>query len=111
MRREVRSAKLPMTMRHGANDAMTPDRMDAARELLAFYLEAGVDALVGETPFDRLSATQIETASDGTANSAPERNPVRASALAPTAPAMRPSAGAAPAAPDVAVMAAREAAR
>ena len=35
---------------------MTPDRTKAARELLAFYLEAGVDALVGETPVDHLAA-------------------------------------------------------
>jgi DNA polymerase len=34
---------------------MTPDRDTAARELLAFYLEAGVDALVGETPVDRFA--------------------------------------------------------
>ena len=27
---------------------MTPDRTKAARELLAFYVEAGVDALLGE---------------------------------------------------------------
>ena len=35
---------------------MTPDRTKAARELLAFYLEAGVDALVGETSVDHLAA-------------------------------------------------------
>jgi hypothetical protein len=35
---------------------MTPDRAKAARELLAFYLEAGVDALVAETPVDHLVA-------------------------------------------------------
>src|SRR5712692_6766810 len=35
--------------------AMTPDRNKAVRELLAFYQEAGVDALVGETPVDRLA--------------------------------------------------------
>jgi uracil-DNA glycosylase family 4 len=34
---------------------MTVDRNQAARELLAFYQEAGVDALVGETPVDRLA--------------------------------------------------------
>ena len=33
---------------------MTPDRARAARELLAFYLEAGVDALLGEAPVDRV---------------------------------------------------------
>ena len=34
---------------------MTPDRAKAARELLAFYLEAGADALVGELPVDRMA--------------------------------------------------------
>jgi hypothetical protein len=34
---------------------MTPDRTKAARELLAFYLEAGADALLGEEPVDRFT--------------------------------------------------------
>jgi DNA polymerase len=34
---------------------MTADRNHAVRELLAFYQEAGVDALLGETPIDRLA--------------------------------------------------------
>jgi hypothetical protein len=33
---------------------MNPAYAKAATELLAFYLEAGVDALVGEAPVDRL---------------------------------------------------------
>ena len=33
---------------------MTPDRSKAARELLAFYVEAGVDAAIGEAAKDRL---------------------------------------------------------
>ena len=41
---------------------MTPDHTRAARELLAFYAEAGVDALLGEEPVDRLSAAQLESA-------------------------------------------------
>ena len=36
-------------------DRMTPDRNKAARELLAFYQEAGVDVPIGETPIDRLA--------------------------------------------------------
>ena len=83
---------------------MTPDHARAARELLAFYAEAGVDALLGEEPVDRLSAAQIESAP------APEPRtelprpalPLRA------APEIAPGA---PATPEVAVMAAREAAR
>ena len=34
---------------------MTPDRPKAARDLLAFYLEAGADALLGEEPVDRFA--------------------------------------------------------
>jgi uracil-DNA glycosylase family 4 len=84
---------------------MTPDHARAARELLAFYAQAGVDALVGEEPVDRLSAAAIT------------REPVPAAPLAPqplmprTMPAPRPAADNAPAAPEIAVMAAREAAR
>jgi uracil-DNA glycosylase family 4 len=35
---------------------MTPDRTKAARELLAFYLEAGADALLGEETVDRFGS-------------------------------------------------------
>ena len=87
---------------------MTPDRARAARELLAFYLEAGVDALVGEMPVDRLAG-----------NEAPAETP-RAEA-APVAAARRPPpqpspasgspVSAAPLAPEAAVMAARAAAK
>ncbi|HVY58297.1 MAG TPA: uracil-DNA glycosylase family protein [Xanthobacteraceae bacterium] len=92
---------------------MTPDRI-AARELLAFYVEAGVDCPISETPVDRFAAADE-----------PEAR------LAPTeteAPPPQPSAGrpplagrpaSVPAAPETvvppsaeqAVMAAREAAR
>ena len=34
---------------------MNQDRNQAARELLAFYLEAGVDAVLGETAVDRFA--------------------------------------------------------
>src|SRR6266436_676946 len=34
---------------------MSLDRNHAARELLAFYLEAGVDAVLGETAVDRFA--------------------------------------------------------
>jgi DNA polymerase len=81
---------------------MTPDHTRAARELLAFYAEAGVDALLGEEPVDRLSAAQLE--------SAPAAAEPRAELPRP-APAPRAAPDSAPAAPEVAVMAAREAAR
>jgi DNA polymerase len=89
---------------------MSPDQASAARELLAFYLEAGVDSVVGETPVDWLAAAQLGSAT-------PEAEPARPS-LRPAAearpvppPMLAAPAAAAPASPDVAVMAAREAAR
>jgi uracil-DNA glycosylase len=47
---------------------MTPDRSKAARDLLAFYAEAGVDAPLGEAPLDRL-AEVIPTHSGGSVTS------------------------------------------
>jgi DNA polymerase len=41
---------------------MTPDPAKAARELLAFYVEAGVDACVNETPNDLLAADGLDAA-------------------------------------------------
>jgi uracil-DNA glycosylase family 4 len=88
---------------------MTPDRAPAARELLDFYTEAGVDALVGEAPADRLATARAETVTVDAAAPLPERQPVTRLqpslleaplAAAPVAPA-----------PDLALMAAREAAR
>jgi DNA polymerase len=101
---------------------MTPDRIEAARALLDFYAEAGVDALVGETPLDRLSVARIDLAPPAIVEQTrdvaqtPERAPItRAPDMRPRiAPVPNPDtnfAGAAPAAPDIAVMAAREAAR
>jgi DNA polymerase len=96
---------------------MTPDRAKAARELLAFYLEAGVDALVAETPVDHLVAEAPPAPGPATTTlaSAPiaptpsrvqtSRAPLTRGAPAPAAPAI------APLAPDTAVMAARDAAR
>jgi DNA polymerase len=70
----------------------------AARELLAFYAEAGVDALVGEEPVNHFAPEIAETP-----RAAPARTPEIKSA--PAAPL--PSA--APPAPDIAAMEAREA--
>jgi uracil-DNA glycosylase family 4 len=95
---------------------MTPDRSKAARELLAFYAEAGVDAAIGEQANDLLSQPEPppaaerprnvagNVASDGGA--APTRAPDPRLSPPPPRPAV-----AAPPAPDAAVMAAREAAR
>lgn len=86
---------------------MTPDPEKAARDLLRFYADAGVDALVGEEPVDRFAepaAAQKETPAP-----AAERRPLAmpaASAVRTPAPSI-----AAPPPPEEAVMAAREAAR
>jgi uracil-DNA glycosylase len=95
---------------------MAPDRAGIARELLDFYAEAGVDALVGETPVDRLAATQpaqpdaVRTP-DVEQTLFPERRlPPRAAPIAKPEIGQLSSA-AAPGAPDIAVMAARAAAR
>ena len=94
---------------------MTPRHDSAPRELLAFYAEGGVDALVGEVPVDRLSATQI---GPGTGVEEAPRHSVPVQVPIPkVAPPSRNTAvlseanTGAPAAPDIAVMAARETAR
>jgi DNA polymerase len=96
---------------------MTPDRSKAACELLAFYLEAGVDALVGETSVDHLAAQAepMPRPATTTLTSAPvSPAPSRAPASQPIPPRAAPAPAAAttaPLAPDTAVMTAREAAR
>lgn len=90
---------------------MTSDRIRAARELLAFYQEAGVDALVGEHPIDRLSAEPPAAPTGGESAAAP---PARASAPAASLPRDREAQRGAPAAApsaDAAVAAARTAAK
>ena len=93
---------------------MTPDRSKAARELLAFYAEAGVDAAIGEQPNDFLSAAGAASGrraaagrGDGTGwrAGAPQTADARAGSVR-RGPRLPP-----PPAPDAAVMAAREAAR
>ena len=94
---------------------MSPPK--AARELIAFYLDAGVDALLGEEPVNRM-ADDVAAAPLGAAASsaAPQDKtarrvrsesplPIAGSQAAPQRPA------AAPVSPDAAVMAAREAAK
>jgi uracil-DNA glycosylase family 4 len=81
---------------------MNPENKEA-RELLAFYLDAGVDALVGEAPVDRM------------ADEAPAP-PAVVRAPAPSSPPRKAEEKtffqtAAPPSPDVAIMAAREAAK
>src|SRR5262249_2400847 len=97
--------------------AMTPTRPSAARELFAFYLEAGVDAWLGETPINRFvdepgpAVDPVSAAATAEAEASP---PSRIRTTLPpkggAAPTERPAAPAPPA-PEAAVMAAREAAR
>jgi DNA polymerase len=81
---------------------MTPEPALSVRELLAFYLEAGVDCALMDEPVNRLAEPDI----------APNRTD--AVAVQPARPAPVPlilPPGETPAAPDVAIASAREAAR
>jgi len=100
---------------------MTAANEKAVREILAFYQEAGVDAVVGETPVDRLADPPPELprpAQPKPAQPKPAQpKPAASVAAASRAPFPSDSAGAGhrasapPATPEIAVMAAREAAR
>src|SRR6202011_3055730 len=87
---------------------MTPDRARAARELLAFYLEAGVDALLGEAPVDRFAGGDARAEAPRAQPSpapAARRPPPRPAASGETSTAIAPPT------PEAAVMAARAAAK
>jgi DNA polymerase len=91
---------------------MTPDHAKAARELLTFYAEAGVDAAVGEEAKDWLSVEEPAPeppAGERLERDPPARAPVTRPAARTAAPSPQPRP--APPPPDTAVMAAREAAR
>ena len=94
---------------------MNRNRDQAARELLAFYQEAGVDALVDEAPVDRFADDPPpRTMPTPPAEAARPRGDPAMGAPSVRVPAPEPPvrAGAAPPpSPDAAVMAAREAAR
>jgi DNA polymerase len=78
---------------------MTPDPAPTVQQLLAFYLEAGVDCALTDDPVNRLADPDIVSAPRETA-----RPPVR------TVPAAMPAARGEPA-PEAAILSAREAAR
>jgi uracil-DNA glycosylase len=86
----------------------------AARELIAFYVDSGADALIGENPSDRMAETPAP------ASRRPDSATIRAGeqparvVQADTPTSARAKAGpqaAPPASPEAAIMAAREAAR
>src|SRR5262245_46076687 len=90
---------------------MTPDRTKAARELLAFYAEAGVDGFLSEKPVNHFAPEPDPAPSPAQRTIAPlasARSPL------PARPSPGPPPPAAPTptlSPDTAVMAARDAAR
>ena len=81
---------------------MTPSRDKPARDLIDFYLEAGVDAALGEQPVDRFAAA--------TAPAPAARAPQPAMPV-PDLEIKTRAAPVAPAVPEEAAMAAREAAK
>jgi DNA polymerase len=89
-----------------------------ARELIAFYLDAGVDALLGEEPVNRMADAIAPPQPGAGPAAAPEGKTTRRARSESTlpiassqAPPQRSGLAAAPASPDAAVMAARGAAR
>jgi uracil-DNA glycosylase family 4 len=79
---------------------MTPDSAPNVQQLLAFYLEAGVDCALTEEPVNRLSDPDIVPVAA-----------IQPKAVRPEPAAMSAPRGEATAAPEAAIMAAREAAR
>src|SRR5262249_58721342 len=88
---------------------LTPTRHQAVLELLAFYQEAGVDALLEENPTDRFAGDNATAAPAVRAEDAAPRAEERAHAR-PFSTRERGVKGrvAPPPSPEVAVMAARE---
>jgi uracil-DNA glycosylase family 4 len=85
---------------------MSAERNRAARDLLAFYAETGVDAALAEQANDWLSREPIAPPSQPPAAAPPPAPSARRPQMASPPAAMAP-----PPPPDAAVMAAREAAR
>ena len=80
---------------------MTPERAPTVSQLLAFYLEAGVDCALTDVPVNRLADPDLAPVAS---EAAPSR-PVRTAALPPAARAEAAQA------PEAAILSAREAAR
>src|ERR1700754_3591745 len=85
---------------------MTPEPAPTIRQLLAFYLEAGVDCALTDEPVNRLSDPDIVPAppSAEPQEAPPPRSPMQSPAPIPSARAEVPS-------PEVAISSARETAR
>jgi uracil-DNA glycosylase len=102
---------------------MSIDRPAELRALLTFYVEAGVDAVLNETPVNRFTAeSPVQWSARGTGSPASSQPPISSQSSSPgrmrvaqsvsAAPrgANAPDPGRAPPPPDAAIMAAREAA-
>ena len=88
---------------------MTTERAKAVRDLLTFYAEAGVDAPLGETANDYLSAPDLAPSEPA---AVPARRAVRPDTpRLPASPPIQPAAVAASPTAEAAVVSAREAAR
>src|SRR5438477_1145573 len=81
---------------------MTPDPVPTVEQLLAFYMEAGVDCALSEQPVNRLSVPDIIPAPRETTITQPVRT---------ISAAIPPARAAAVLAPEAAILSAREAAR
>ena len=88
------------------NPAMTPDRAPTIKQLLAFYLEAGVDCALTDEPVNRLTDPDIAPAP---AQAEPREAPPPRTAM--QAPAVVAAARSETVAPEAAILSAREAAR
>ena len=88
---------------------MTPEPVPSVSQLLAFYLEAGVDCALSEEPINRLA--EPDRPADFKTATAPARdvNPSRPTRTAPTSP-VAPLSGPPPA-PDAVIASARDTAR
>ncbi|WP_407159236.1 uracil-DNA glycosylase family protein [Bradyrhizobium sp. STM 3557] len=85
---------------------MIPEPLPNIRQLLAFYLEAGVDCALSDEPVNRLIEPEIApAAASAVARETQPPQPVRG------APAIIPPRGEPPPPPDAAIASAREAAR
>jgi uracil-DNA glycosylase len=84
---------------------LTPDPAPSVHQLLAFYLEAGVDCALSEEPVNRLADPYIAPAARETAPAPPAR-----SIFTKAMPAPLPVTRGEPPAPDVSIASAREAA-
>jgi DNA polymerase len=82
--------------------ALTPEPAPTLQQLLAFYLEAGVDCALGEEPVNRLADPEAAPS-----RAAVPAQPIRPALAAPVLTGLAES----PSAPDAAIATAREAAR